>query len=252
MNTKGKIHYHNSLGNAFKNKEYIVPIYRYISFDNLLQLLRSKTLWIGQTKLWDDTYENFLANAKYQWGPTPVTYRVFIDGFYGQCWTLKKESDAMWRIYSHDKTGVRIKSTIKKVLEASFNEINFEPFSTRVRTIGRVKYLNPKKICDWVNFQNCDLINNETLTESLFIKRSEFSHEKEIRLIVHKNHNQKDEINHLKIKIQPNELIDEITFDPRLDKEKYLNYKMVIEKMGFTNRINKSKLYEFKQIFISK
>ena len=77
MEIKEKIHYHNSLGNVFKNKEYIVPIYKYISFDNLLQLLRSKTLWISQTKLWDDTYENFLAKAKHQWGPTPISYGGF-------------------------------------------------------------------------------------------------------------------------------------------------------------------------------
>jgi Protein of unknown function (DUF2971) len=221
----------------------------------LLHLLSTENLWVSQTKLWDDTYENFLAKAKYYWGITAVSYTEFLPGFYGQCWTLQKETDALWRIYSHDKMGVRIKSRIHKVLGSSLNEINFKHFSTRLRTIGKVRYLNPKEIREWIEDQKSDIINDKTLTESLFIKRKEFIHEKEIRLIIHKNIDREDENrgiekNHIKLQVQPNELIEEITFDPRLDHDKFITYKKVVERMGFTNRVNKSKLYAFEQPII--
>jgi hypothetical protein len=97
----------------------------------------------------------------------------------------------------------------------------------------------------------------KTYTESLFIKRKEFIHEKEVRLIIHKNIDQEDENrgiekNHLKLQVQPNELIEEITFDPRLDDERFKTYKEVIEAMRFTNRVNRSRLYRFDQPIIKK
>ncbi|MBP6302811.1 DUF2971 domain-containing protein [Candidatus Curtissbacteria bacterium] len=255
MKREEKACYHKSLGISIEKKGYEVPIYRFIPFDHLLHLLRSENLWISQTKLWDDTYENFLAKARYQWGTTPVSYMGFVPGFYGQCWTLTKETDALWRIYSNNKTGVRIKSTIKKVLGASLNEVDFKPFSTRLRTIGKVRYLNPKEIHEWIEEQNSGLINDKTLTESLFIKRKEFIHEKEVRLIIHKNIDQEEESrgierNHLQLQVQPNELLEEITFDPRLDDERFKTYKEVIESMGFTNQVNRSNLYRFEQPII--
>jgi hypothetical protein len=255
MKQERKAYYHSSLGPSIKNKKYRVPIFRFIPFDYLLHLLRTETLWVGQTKLWDDTYENFLAKANYNFGKMNVSYMGFLPGFYGQCWTLQKETDALWRIYSHDKTGVRIKSRIDKVLGISLYEVNFKPFSTRLRAIGKVRYLKPKEIREWIKDNSFDIINANTLTESLFIKRKEFSHEKEIRLIIHKSIDQEDEDsgierNHIKLQIRANELIDEITFDPRLDDEKFDTYKKVIESMGFTNKVNKSKLYEFEQPII--
>lgn len=247
-----KAFYHKSLGISMQEKGYEIPIYRFISFDRLLYLLRSEYLWIGQTKLWDDTYENFLAKAKYQLGTTPVSYSGFISGLFGQCWTLTKETDALWRIYSSDKTGVRIKSTIKKVIEASLNEVNLKPYSTRLKTIGRVNYLNSIELNNWIKELNIGQISNQALVQSLFIKREEFAHENEIRLIIHKYIDREEESkgvekNHLKLQVDPNELIEEITFDPRLDDERYKTYKYVVERLGFTNQINRSSLYKFER-----
>ncbi len=82
MRREDKAYYHKSLGISIEKKGYEVPIYRFISFDHLLHLLSSKNLWISQTKLWDDPYENFLAKARYQFGSIPVSYTGFLPGFY--------------------------------------------------------------------------------------------------------------------------------------------------------------------------
>ena len=42
----------------------------------------------------------------------------FKENLYGQCWTKTRESDAMWRIYSPNKNGVRIMTTPRKLLTA--------------------------------------------------------------------------------------------------------------------------------------
>lgn len=257
MKRQEKAYYHNSFSPAIERKNYDVPIYRYIPMDYLLHLLTNHQLLISQTKLWEDTYENFLTTAKFQWGTTPVSYRGFLSGFYGQCWTLLKETDALWRIYSGYKKGVRIKSKINKLLGISLNEVNYKPFSTRIRIIGQVSYLTKNQINKWIEKQNIGLINDKTLRESLFIKRKEFSHEKEVRLIIHKNINEEEEAKgiehtHIQLKIEPNELIDEITFDPRIKEEDFKTCKQIIKNMGYTKMITKSKLYEFEPLLIKK
>lgn len=255
MKQRDNAYYHKSLI-SFKSSDYDVPIYRYIPFDNILHLLKSKELLVSQTKLWEDTYENFLVKAKHHWGFTPVSFHPFLAGFYGQCWTLLKETDALWRIYSNNKKGVRIKSRINKLLKASINEINISPNSTRIRIIGQVSYLTNNQIETWAQQQNNGFINDKILRESLLIKRKEFSHEKEVRLIIHKNIDKEYEVDgiefpHIRLKIYPNELIEEITFDPRIRETDYETYSHVIKKMGFSNKVTKSKLYEFKPLNIS-
>lgn len=257
MKRQEKVYYHNSFSTAIKRRDYDVPIYRYIPIDNLLHLLTNHQMLISQTKLWEDTYENFLTKAKFQWGTTPVSYIGFLPAFYGQCWSLLKETDALWRIYSIDKKGVRIKSRINKLLGISLNEVNYKPFSTRIRIIGQVSYLTKAQINKWIEKQNEKLINDKTLMKSLFIKRKEFSHEKEVRLIIHKNIDKEDEEKgiehtHIRLEIEPNELIEEITFDPRIRKDTFETYKQVIKNMGYTNKITKSKLFEFEPLIIKK
>jgi len=142
MIPRKKAFYQNNFKSYIVQKNYDIPIYHFLCFDHLLYLLKNQRLWINQIKLWDDVYEHFLAKSKHLWGSTPISYHSHISGFYGQCWTLKKESDALWRIYSNDKKSVRIKSRINKVLESSLNEFYLEPFSLNIRTTGYIDQVN--------------------------------------------------------------------------------------------------------------
>lgn len=257
MERREQAYYHDSFSEKIRRMNYDVPIYRYFPLNYALALLKSGEMFISQTKLWEDTYENFLTKTKFQWGNLPVTFLPFLSGFYGQCWTLLKETDALWRIYSTDKQGVRVKSRINKLLGASLNEIDSKQFSTRIRIIGQVAYRTEKQINTWMQKQNEGLINDMTLRESLFIKRKEFSHEKEVRLIIHKSINQEDENKGIenpgiKLKIEPNELVEEVTFDPRLGKSDYETYSDVFRSIGYKNKITKSNLYDFKPIILKK
>ncbi|MEV9163034.1 hypothetical protein AB0127_24600, partial [Klebsiella pneumoniae] len=85
---------------------------------------------------------------------------------------------------------------------------------------------------------------NTQFAEVLCTKRTAFSHENEIRLIV-------DDIGHkhgrgglYKINITPEELFEEICLDPRLSSSDFLNLRAEIQGMGVTTNIIQSDLYK--------
>ena len=256
-NILNRTFYHNSFPKSFEEKNFNVPIYRIIPFYRLLEILKTNQLYVSQTIQWEDTYENFLAKSNFKWGKIPITYANFLPCFYGQCWSLSKETDALWRIYSLDKCSVRIKTTICKLLSSSCNEPNYIDFSTKIRIVGKVTYFSKEQLAKWVNNENKGIISEATLRESLFLKRKEFSHEKEVRLVINKTIDREDEFNGLQRKgiilnITSNDFIDEVMFDPRISNTEYETYLYTLKKIGYQNKISKSNLYNFLPLEIIK
>jgi hypothetical protein len=210
-------------------------------------MLITKKLKIGQTKSWDDTYENFLVNSEIKMGVATVSLKCMLNDFYGQCWTLSKESDALWRIYSHDKQGVQIKSTVQKLIDVANYGNELFPNESRLNVIGKVDYKTDTEINQWISLQD---LHGTSLRESLFIKRPEFKHEEEVRLIMHKYKKPKDNefnVDHpfIEIDFNPMATIDKITFDPRLKNEDFESAKFILKRLGFKKRIERSSLYRF-------
>ena len=108
-----------NLDNNFINiqqYERNLPIYRIIAFDRLFEIFKNKKLTLVQPKLWDDPFENCILQGKFFFqgvGKVGVAYRT---SFYGLCWTLHEETDAMWRIYAPNKDGIKIKTTINYLI----------------------------------------------------------------------------------------------------------------------------------------
>ena len=74
------------------------------------------------------------------------------------------------------------------------------------------------------------------MTQKLFLSP-------EIRLIYLEPHNKgDDDLYHYKVDLSM--LIDEITFDPRLEDDLYETYASIVTKLGFSGEVNKSKLYQ--------
>ena len=126
-------------------------IYRIMSFDRLKQIFTSRQIALAKPKLWDDPFENFILNST---GVLPdgSEFQIgFRDKYYGQCWTLTKESDALWRIYSEKRNGVKIKSTIRKLFNPLFynddvhHKMNGDEYSVSA-FIGKVKYSGTPKL----------------------------------------------------------------------------------------------------------
>lgn len=54
------------------------------------------------------------------------------------------------------------------------------------------------------------------------------------------------------LNVEPNEFIEEITFDPRIPDKEYETYSHIINNLGFQNNISKSRLYNFIPLEVSK
>jgi hypothetical protein len=83
-----------------------IDLYRTFGIERLFQLLTEKKLTLLEPSKWDDPYERALQNL------VTGQNQQIKPGVFGLCWTLQGRSDAFWRIYSPNKLGVRISTTV--------------------------------------------------------------------------------------------------------------------------------------------
>jgi hypothetical protein len=138
---------HNQAQMSKPSKNYIYmtkedvdkPIYRVMPAVRFLQILHDGQLTLLKPKKWDDPFENMLLSARVTLADTSSgDMRNIRESVYGLCWTKLCESDAMWRIYSPYKDGVRLKSTPRKLLGSLQSVIG--KFATISCFIGSVQY----------------------------------------------------------------------------------------------------------------
>jgi hypothetical protein len=218
------------------------PIYRVLSIQRLIEICSSNKNTLVRPRKWDDPFENFILTkaieAKLEVYPD---VKVQAD-FYGQCWSRLEESDAMWRIYSPEKNGVKVKTTIGKLLESLTNTMN----GNGECFIGTVSYLEDGALKSKLEDQSWlrdEAASSRDRANSLLFKRIEFSHEHEVRLLYLSPSQPVDDI--FSYPIEPLELFDEIQFDPRISNELFNVYNYYLKKeVAFKKLINKSKLYQ--------
>ena len=243
----------NYLG--FSDDDLDLPIYRIFPFESMLEMLNSNSLTLVKTRIWEDPYENILlkCNATMQDG-TSVNLNGLQEHIFGQCWTLYPETDAFWRIYSHIKNGLRIKTTVRKLLDVIFDDRSYATLTTSF--IGKVEYDSIQNIINTLSDPNyIDSILRDTtgqgLVKAQLIKRIEFEHEKEIRLLYNVDSSSPDIQNDIKsFVINPNILIDDIMLDPRISSRYENIYTQTIRNLGYQKPIIKSQLYNFTPINI--
>ncbi len=232
--------------NIFDIEDIDQKIYRIFSVKRFKELLASKKLVLVNPDRWDDPFENFFlkANAVEPNG-TLISLEELSKSWYGQCWTYTKDSDALWRIYSPKKCGIRVTTTIRKLFSQAWHE--GDKFNTLNYFIGAVTYKNRGDIEDLMN--NTSFLDiafggqNDGFAKLLCIKRSEFSHENEVRLLINDNNNQ-GKNGCYKIEIEYHEVFEEICLDPRLEDSKFLNLKAEIGKFSGSIPITQSDLYK--------
>lgn len=233
-------------------------IYRVFSFDRLKEIFETNKITLVKPKLWDDPFENFILNST---GVLPDgrEFQIgFRHSFYGQCWSLTKESDAMWRIYLPDKNGVKIKTTIRKLFDPLFQaggvhrKINGNLYNLS-SFVGKVKYQGTKKLIDMLNDK--ERMSNKIFDQSgwgqassFYFKRWAFRHENEVRIMFNKHDGHSDDL--FKFNIDPIELIDEVVFDPRMKSDEYQQRKAEIHSCGYNKNIIQSGLYKIKEFRI--
>lgn len=215
-------------------------IYRVMPVDRLLEIFEIQKLTLVKPKLWDDPFENMLLNGFAKTNEGELVNLVQLrDSVYGLCWTLHAETDAMWRIYSQDKQGAKIKTTIRKLLSSL--QATGGKFARVHCFIGEVQYAKTQKeLVEKLNSIKLLSTDGSGISESLMHKRNEFSHEKEVRLI----YTGGGESDIHQYSVNPHDLFDEIVFDPRISPHLFNAYKIALEAKGYASSIRKSVLYK--------
>lgn len=222
-------------------------LYKYITFEQFIDLIENSRLYFTNILQWDDCYEGYSPNLYYkkvtsllkghkQEEETQNKRLTILNKLsYAQSWTEdNNESDAMWRIYSPNKTGVRIKIRTH-LLKRCIEKINkcYYDFNS-----GNIIYKFP-------NFEQIDNINELIFERQslLYYKRNAFKHEKEYRFSFKLNWTNLpsikngdsicfDKIYHANLPkviyyTIPNKYVDEILLDPRAPeyfKETFFKY----------------------------
>ncbi|MHB8094103.1 MAG: DUF2971 domain-containing protein [Candidatus Aminicenantales bacterium] len=225
-------------------------IYRVIPINRLIGIFVNGLNTITKPRLWNDPFENFIMRGKGKLRDGTVVDYGMKDSLFGQCWTLHRESDAMWRIYSPDSNGVKIRTTVRKLYNSLYNSIP-SPKRDVSCFIGKVRYLNRRAIKRYLKTGLNIESTGAGIVETLLIKRIAFSHEKEIRLIYWAEDS--EALSELfQYRIDPNYLIEEIVFDSRIDQNIFRIYKDHIKRLNFQGAIIHSSLYRPPENIITK
>jgi len=228
--------------------EIYSPIYRIISFERLVQIFKSTQMAFVKPEKWDDPFENFIAKTKIDLGTSMGSSFLELGirkNSHGTCWTRKAISDAIWRIYSHDKKSVRIKSTPEVI---SRNIIKGLKIYTKSKLfIGKVEYLTTDQIKTTAKKFAKSALSGESCkaaAEALLFKRNSFSHEEEVRVLIIDQHDvSKDGV--LNINVDPHDLIQSVVIDSRAPPELVDVYTVYLKYvLKFNGNVSKSTLYD--------
>lgn len=214
------------------------PIYRIISLNRLYELFEQRVNTLVKPHKWEDPFENCILGLTAQLPTGEMVEFGQRHNFYGQCWTLRGASDAMWRIYSSDKQSVRIQVRIRTILET------LAPNALGPVFIGKVRYLSTDGLLDWARrvFRNSSAPDERLLARTLLVKRLAFTHEQEVRLLYFHPREEQPEL--FRYRIDPHSLVEGIVIDPRMSEEEAGSVAETIRKRtGFRGRITHSDLY---------
>lgn len=180
-------------------------LYRYIGFEDFVNLLVNNKDRFVRPVSWDDKYEGYLFShmetkedihevvTEMYYNLCPKNYYSISDNYfkmwhskwfsYAQCWSKFPETDAMWRCYSYDNKAIRIRTTDDKLLEHT-NKIfpDSEIYSVYLQ---KVSYDLKKR--DVLRQQITQTKDSLLAHEPYFHKRPAFKHEGEYRLLVADN-----------------------------------------------------------------
>ncbi len=197
--------------------------------------------------LWDDPFENFLFSTVGLEADGRRVDFAFRDDFYGQCWTDADETDAMWRIYSRDKDGVRVQCTPHKLLAGLYRSEDL--FRDICYFIGKMSYHTKEELCSLLH--DVDFVrsvafdgNGAKQCETFLLKRKAFSHESEVRLLYQLRATNAAAGDHFFYPLDPLLMFDELVLDPRLDKSTAESQNARLIDLGFTCRVRQSELYQ--------
>lgn len=210
-------------------------LYRIVRFDHAVEVLKG-SLHFSHPSSWDDPYETHIKHE-------------YDHAIFAQCWSKASVSDAMWRIYSPNMLGVRLRTT-RSSLTAAMQAYTQKNAGFK-RRLADVEYFSPTKYRNKVDGLDSimQLIAStpSVAADMLCLKRNAFRHENEVRAILYDENAKRGDggrVKPIKVEVDGHALINSIMFDPRAPIELCNAMKHYLrDKLQFKGEIKKSKLY---------
>lgn len=222
-------------------------IFRYTSFDNLQKILEDKKFRLSNRNTFSDRrekgefYDSKLHFYRFsvageqadektlkEWGYKNAQIRKACE-LPTSCWTTKKDEDfLLWKAYTEGETGVRIETTIEKLIGSLQN------LSQLALYCAKMEYGKEKPFYE--------------VMESMFFKTHFYRSEEEFRLYVIDNNRDKKD-NAIFLDVKPQEMIEKIILSPFLSVESAkIKNEMLQEKYKFLkDKISISSIMEYKK-----
>jgi hypothetical protein len=215
-------------------------IYRIVSCERFLQMLHDRENALVKPRLWDDPFENFILNGIAVMPDGRRAKLGFRDQLYGQCWSLHRETDLMWRGYSPEQDAVKLRTTVRALYDSLRAGVG--KYRDVSCFIGRVRYFTKKRIADVLSRVNVVDPSGVAIAATLLVKRWAFRSEREVRLI-YLNHRRSFSKKVFRYDIDPNALFEEAVLDPRMRDTEAERWERRFRAAGFSRRIIQSGLY---------
>ena len=211
--------------------------YRYVSLSQFLSLVESKQTYVTSIRHWQDTWEApaHQLPAEREDGKLEYPLWTIAEDMVAQSWSLHPESDALWRVYSSQKEGLVIQTSVKRfdlMKDIRYGllapVVYFENLLEGLRQIaGDEQYSGP--------FQGA------------FLKRRAFEYEAEVRLVTLNDERclgkRYQDCIRISVALDPVEFIEGITVDPRSSDWYVETLQRYCARVGFKVTPTKSELY---------
>lgn len=225
----------------YKNSKLSIPpddtvIWRYNTFTEFIAMLAEEALFFCRLDQLHDRWEGVYPKGMLDWWAGNLgssfqdetsglkrflTEKVIPSHFINSWYISEYESDAMWRLYSHNFEGIAVKSTVGRLKGV------FQKGPERIG-LGKVEYI------DYDRWQPPMAVKGEKSLSSIqpfFWKRLSFQHENELRAILKQECSEEND-NGINVKVDLRELIDSIYLFPD-SKDWFLKLaRTLIDKFG--------------------
>lgn len=223
-------------------------LWRVYSVQWLLELLATKKNVLVSPSKWEDPFENILARCTGKLHGQFISLGSLTTGVFGQCWTDQSvEADATWQNYAPGaERGIRVRVKAGELLDTIYRKD--EATSAVSCFLGKVGYWAEPAICNWLNNLSVSghlLVSDpRPIIETLLLKRQEFEHESEVRLLYMDPTNSMRSQQVLPVNCVPSELIQEMLLDPRSTISEATTVRRRIQCLGYRKKVTQSKLYQ--------
>ena len=223
-------------------------VHRTFSINRFIDLITAKVNGLVSPSRWDDPFENFLLARTLVRTPDGQlgTLESLAADWYGQCWTATAESDAMWRIYSADHTGIKATARLGDLLDGLARSVRLSPGLQAFA--GKVEYHDQAAItASMSSLTFADLAmggTNDRFAELLCIKREAFAHEDEIRLLYCDVEPKVGDGTVYQYRLDPNATLISVEIDPRLTQAEADVVAQRLRAAGLTIQATRSALYD--------